>query len=67
MDGASSSARTSQEHHTPSDVAISREQSPLQNGTKNQVPLEGEALYGEQDPFGNEDNAAMKYKTMTWW
>lgn len=67
MDGVSSSERTSRELYTPSDATISREQGPLQNGTKDLASLERETSDREQDPFGNEDNAAMKYKTMTWW
>lgn len=67
MDGASSSERSSRELHSPSDLTISREQGQLQNDTQKLAPPKGETLDREQDPFGNEDNAAMKYKTMTWW
>lgn len=71
MNDASSSDRSSRhfgDSH-PGELPVIREQDQLRNDTKIAAPPQ-EARGTpdtEGDPFGNENNAAVKYKTMSWW
>lgn len=42
--------------HSPYDDAPDEEK---------KIPLDGPTI--EDDPFGNEENAEVKYRTMNWW
>ena len=67
MDGASSSDRSSRDSHG-GELPPIRVREPLHNDTKIAPPPEaGGTSDAENDLFGNEDDAAVKYKTMSWW
>lgn len=37
------------------------------SGAQTTVETGDVGFKGKHDPFGNEDNAEVKYKTMAWW
>lgn len=62
------SSRYSGDSH-PGELLVNREQDPLRKDTKIAPPPQeaGGTPDTEGDPFGNENNASVKYKTMSWW
>lgn len=71
MNDASSSYRPSRysgDSHS-GELPVNREQDQLLNDTKiAPPPQEARGTPDtEGDPFGNENNATVKYKTMSWW
>lgn len=65
MEPTTSQPKPVRESHLSDDTAIDQEMENLQDVSK--LPSTEIVTLDRQDPFGNESNAPVKYKTMVWW